>query len=229
MEMESKLFAVFLDKGSKEQFLFLQDMSEEEPHFQPWFWDGTRVAVGSALFDFLFDLQPISSKDITLLGVTFWSDLAIPTDRNAFLRTCFAQLYLTLCGLMDCSPPASSVHGILQARMLKLVAISYSRGYSWLRDWTHSSFISCLGRQILYPQCHVGSPRNAYWWVQLWDNPWKMWYNHIYHRITICSAFPQVSSSLQLFSQYALHSILLYSQVSWLRQYIYDNSLLCCA
>ena len=40
------------------------------------------------------------------------------------------QLYLTLCDLMDCSPPDSSVHGIFQARVLKLVAISYSRGPS---------------------------------------------------------------------------------------------------
>ena len=33
-----------------------------------------------------------------------------------------AQLYLTLCDLMDCSPPGSSVHGILQARILEWVA-----------------------------------------------------------------------------------------------------------
>ena len=37
---------------------------------------------------------------------------------------------------MDCSPPRSSVHGILQARMLEWVAISFSRG-SWPRDRTH--------------------------------------------------------------------------------------------
>ena len=34
----------------------------------------------------------------------------------------------TLCDPMDCSPPGSSVHGILQARMLEWVAISFSRG-----------------------------------------------------------------------------------------------------
>ena len=49
------------------------------------------------------------------------------------------QLCLTLCGPMDCSPPSSSVHEILQARMLELVAISYSRGSSWLRDQTQVS------------------------------------------------------------------------------------------
>ena len=35
---------------------------------------------------------------------------------------------LTLCNPMDCSPPGSSVHGILQARMLEWAAISFSRG-----------------------------------------------------------------------------------------------------
>ena len=36
---------------------------------------------------------------------------------------------LTLCNPMDCSPPRSSVHGILQARMLEWVAIPFSRGF----------------------------------------------------------------------------------------------------
>ena len=38
-----------------------------------------------------------------------------------------AQYCLTLCDLMDCSPPGSSVHGILQARILEWVAIPFSR------------------------------------------------------------------------------------------------------
>ena len=39
-----------------------------------------------------------------------------------------AQLCLTVCSPMDCSPPGSSVHGIFQARILEWVAISFSRG-----------------------------------------------------------------------------------------------------
>ena len=46
------------------------------------------------------------------------------------------QLCLILCDPMDCSPPGSSVHGILQARILEQVAISFSRGSSQPRDWT---------------------------------------------------------------------------------------------
>ena len=56
----------------------------------------------------------------------------------------------TLCHSMDCSPPASLVHGILQTRILEWVAISYSRRSSPPRDWTHISCVSCTGGRILY-------------------------------------------------------------------------------
>ena len=42
------------------------------------------------------------------------------------VRTLVTQSYLTFCDPMDCSPPGSSVHGILQARILEWVAISFS-------------------------------------------------------------------------------------------------------
>ena len=48
---------------------------------------------------------------------------------------------------MDCSLPVSFDHGISQARTLEWVAVSFSRGSSWPRDWTHVSY---TGRQILY-------------------------------------------------------------------------------
>ena len=41
--------------------------------------------------------------------------------------------------VMDCSLPDTSVHGILQARVLEWVSISSSRGSSWPRDWTRVS------------------------------------------------------------------------------------------
>ena len=58
------------------------------------------------------------------------------------------QLCVTLWDPMDCSPPVSFVRGILQARILEWVAISFSRGSPWPRDRTH---VSCIGKQILYP------------------------------------------------------------------------------
>ena len=51
-----------------------------------------------------------------------------------------------LCDPTDHSPPSSSVHGILPARILEWVATPSSRGSSWSRDWPHISYISYTGR-----------------------------------------------------------------------------------
>ena len=48
------------------------------------------------------------------------------------------------CNSMDCSPPGSSVHGILPARILEWVTIPSSRGFSWPRDQTCVSCGSCI-------------------------------------------------------------------------------------
>ena len=53
-----------------------------------------------------------------------------------------AQSCPTLYGPLDYSLPGSSVHGIFQARILKWVAISYSRGSSSPTGWTHISWVS---------------------------------------------------------------------------------------
>ena len=60
------------------------------------------------------------------------------------------QSYLTLYNPMDCSSPGSSVHGMLQARILKWVAMPSFRGSSRPRDQTHVSYVSCIARQVLY-------------------------------------------------------------------------------
>ena len=52
-----------------------------------------------------------------------------------------AQSCPTLRNPMDCYPPGSSVHGILQVRVLEWVVISSSRGTSQPRDQTH---VSCI-------------------------------------------------------------------------------------
>ena len=52
-----------------------------------------------------------------------------------------AQLCLTICSFMDCSLPSSSVHGILQARLLEWVATPFSRVCSWCRYQTQ---VSCI-------------------------------------------------------------------------------------
>ena len=52
------------------------------------------------------------------------------------------ELCPTLHNPRDCSWPGSSVHGILQARILEWVAIHFSRESSWPRDWTQVSSIA---------------------------------------------------------------------------------------
>ena len=83
------------------------------------------MLVGSNLHSFyiLFNYQWLSSFAVSVL--------------------CCAKLCLTLCNPVGCSPPGSSVHGILQARILEWVAMASSRGSSQPRDQTHIPCISC--------------------------------------------------------------------------------------
>ena len=68
-----------------------------------------------------------------------------------------AQSCPTLRDPLDCSPPGSSVHGILQARILEWVAISFSRGSSQPRDQTQ---VSCIrGRRFNLLATREGSKK----------------------------------------------------------------------
>ena len=58
------------------------------------------------------------------------------------------QPCLTLCNPMYCSPPGSSVHGILQATILEWVAMPSSRESSQPRDQSYISYISYTGRRV---------------------------------------------------------------------------------
>ena len=57
------------------------------------------------------------------------------------MKSLITQLCPTLCNPVDCGLPGSSVHGIFQARELEWVAISFSGGSFWSRDWT---WVSCI-------------------------------------------------------------------------------------
>ena len=61
-----------------------------------------------------------------------------------------AQSCPALCSYVDYSLPDSFVHGIILAKILERVAISYSRGSSQPRDQTGDSCISCISRWIFY-------------------------------------------------------------------------------
>ena len=74
------------------------------------------------------------------LTLFFWppKSLQMVTERKVKVKV---KLCLTLCDPIGCSLPGSSVHGILQARVLEWVAISFSRGSSWPRDRTQVSHV----------------------------------------------------------------------------------------
>ena len=104
-----------------------------------------------------FIILPYKKALLVLRLVHLISGVHISSMCAELLQSC-----LTLCDLMDCSPPGSSVHGILQVRILKGIAISFSRGSSWPRAWTCVSCISHSGRHILYLSCYLENPHISY-------------------------------------------------------------------
>ena len=82
--------------------------------------------------DFLSNhLHPWPPLEWTLHGsVTWWGGDSVVSNS---------------CDPMDCSPPGSSAHGILQAKILEWVAVSFSRGSSWPRDQTP---VSCIASEF---------------------------------------------------------------------------------
>ena len=76
---------------------------------------------------------------------------------------------LTLCGAMDHGLPGSSVHGILQARILEWVAMSSSRRSSLTQGRTPVSYISCVDRWVLYQRCHLGGPNDLVCTQLIWS------------------------------------------------------------
>ena len=66
------------------------------------------------------------------------------------------QSCLTLCDPIGCSPPGSSVQGILQARILEWVAVPSSRGWIFPTEGLNPGLLHC--RQIIYHLSHLGSP-----------------------------------------------------------------------
>ena len=64
-----------------------------------------------------------------------WASICLRTCKDWVCACSVAKSCLTLCNPVDCSPPASSVCGIYQARILEWVAISSSRGIFLTQGW----------------------------------------------------------------------------------------------
>ena len=84
---------------------------------------------------------------------------------------------------MDCSPPGSSVHGILQARILEWVAISFSRGSSQPRDWT---WVSCIAGR-----CFI------LWATRESQKAYRTWYSQEVSHPSTNQAWPCLASKIR--------------------------------
>ena len=77
-----------------------------------------------------------------------------------YVLSCFSCVRL-FCDPMYCSPPGSSIHGILLARILKWVAIFSFRGSFPPRDWTQVSYVACIDRQVFLPLAPPGNLKSG--------------------------------------------------------------------
>ena len=81
---------------------------------------------------------------------------------------------------MVCSPPGSSLHGILQVRLLEWVAISSSRGSSQSMDWTCISYVPCIASGVFITE-PLGKAPKGLWKTKnnngSWQSrdDWKLW------------------------------------------------------
>ena len=96
-------------------------------------------------------------------------------ERAVCMHAQLLWLCTTLCDSVDCSPPGSSVHGILQARILEWVAMPSSRGSSRPGDQTW--FLQLLNcRQILYHWAIKEPPVKRGEWKELTLGSTNFWY-----------------------------------------------------
>ena len=112
--------------------------------------------------DFLSLIKDIYENPMTNIMLNKWkTEDSIPKIRNMTRISALANSVYPLsavglllsciwlfCDPMDCSLPGSSVCGVSQARLLEWAAVSFFRGSSQAREWTH---VPCIGRWILYP------------------------------------------------------------------------------
>ena len=142
--------------------------------------------------------------------------LTVPSLPSLLLFCCcvVAESYPTFCDLVDYSPLGSSVHGIFQARILKWVAISFSRSASQPRDQTHTFCASCIDRQFLHHGattwliCVYSLPISMYM-LPFWEN--LLWTHKIRFPITNCPCHLCIHNNLN-------HNIYVY----WMMSFSFD-------
>ena len=95
------------------------------------------------------------------LETEFVTDCLIASCMHAQLL----QLCLTLCDPMDCSLLGSSAHGDSPGRDTEVDWHGFLQGSSRPRDWTHNSYVSCIGRRVLYHWHHLETPSHSFRYI----------------------------------------------------------------
>jgi len=113
--------------------------------------------LGWADFLFLFFFFCSLEKVILLFDmVESKSFLLFVLLSKTLLQICVCVCVLSLsvvtgsCDPLDCTPPSSSVNGILQARILEWVAIPFFRRSSWPRNWEVGKLSACNAASLSY-------------------------------------------------------------------------------
>ena len=89
----------------------------------------------------------------------------------------------TLCDPIDGSPPGSAVPGILQARTLEWVAISFSNAWKWkvkVKSLSHVRLLATPWTAAHQAPPSMGFSRQEYWSRVPLPSPSKWWYTHTY-------------------------------------------------
>ena len=101
-------------------------------------WESKKINVTCFIVLFALLLQSGPELEISLTYACVHTHTHTQTHTHTHTHMCVhaqsLQLCLNICDPMDCSPPGSSVHGILQTRILKWVAMLSSRGSSQPND-----------------------------------------------------------------------------------------------
>ena len=112
------------------------------------------------------------------------------------------------CNPIDCSLPGSSVHRIHQARILEWVAVSFSRGSFWPRNWTQ---VSCIAgrlftdgatRETRLPLLTTSSPFLPLQYI-LWE--YFFWFSLTYSRSVVCKLASQRTNSKVMVHSFHLY------------------------
>ena len=92
-----------------------------------WMWDRIISRYFKVFLLTMWKEPNFPQHSLVAQGLLTWWFFISDLESSLLLKALFAQSYLTLCHLIDCSPPGSSVHGILQARILQWIAIPFSK------------------------------------------------------------------------------------------------------